>query len=187
MARVENYPDKGHFTVFDCFGGSLLERFKQATGITAESPTAPSRSILQILDDIWAGIDRPCNIKCLVKRLQRIDKEMDRAKACPELIRFGIAEGDLAKYAEGLPAALRRDFTGSMKLLLDPDFRKLRRRPFRTGEPTARGPGCRFLSVRRKSGLSARIVRVWAMSEIVQKLWGFCHVLRTGRGGRGAE
>jgi len=123
--KGEKYPDKSHFTVFDCFGGSLLERFKRATGITAEPPTAPTRSIVQIIEDIWAGGDRAYNVKCLVKRLQRIDKEMDRAKACPEFARFGIADGDLGKYAEALAAALRSDFTGAMKLLLDKDFQKL--------------------------------------------------------------
>lgn len=123
--KGEKYPDKSHFTVFDCFGGTLLERFKNATGITAETPDAPTRTIAQIIDDIWKGVDRDYNIRCLVKRLQRIDKEMDRARACPEFARFGIADGDLAKYAHDLPGNLRRDFNGSMKLLLDKEFQKL--------------------------------------------------------------
>ena len=123
--KGEKYPDKSHFTVFDCFGGSLLERFKQSTGITAEPPIGPTRTLVQIIDDVWKGVDRPYNVKCLVKRLQRIDKEMDRAKACPEFARFGIADGDLGKYAEALAANLRKDFTGSMKLLLGKDFQDL--------------------------------------------------------------
>ena len=78
--KGEKFPDKSHFTVIDCFGGSLLERFRQATGITAEDPpTEPARSIIEIIDDIWKNVDRQYNIRCLVRRLQRIDKEMDRA------------------------------------------------------------------------------------------------------------
>jgi type I restriction enzyme R subunit len=121
----EKYKDKSHFTVVDCFGGSLLERFRQATGITAEEPTEPARSIIEIIDDIWKNVDRQYNIRCLVRRLQRIDKEMDRAKACPEFARFGIADGDVGKYALALPGELKRNFGDAMKLLLDKDFQNL--------------------------------------------------------------
>jgi len=74
--KGEKYPDKSHFTVFDCFGGTLIERFKQATAITAEPPVGPSRTIAEIIEDIWTNRDRPYNTRCLAKRLQRIDKEM---------------------------------------------------------------------------------------------------------------
>jgi type I restriction enzyme R subunit len=50
---------------------------------------------------------------------------MDRVKACPEFARFGIPDGDVAKYAAALPAELKTDFTAAMKLLLDKDFQKL--------------------------------------------------------------
>jgi len=36
--KGEKFPDKSHFTVFDCFGGTLLEYFRQATAITADPP-----------------------------------------------------------------------------------------------------------------------------------------------------
>jgi type I restriction enzyme, R subunit len=123
--KGEKYPDKSHFTVFDCFGGTLLARFRDATGITAEPPTGPTRSIIEIIDDIWKGIDRDFNIRCLVKRLQRIDKEMDRAKACPEFERFGLADGDVGKYARALTGELRRNFGEAMKLLRDKNFQNL--------------------------------------------------------------
>ena len=67
--RGERYPDKSHFVVFDCFDGTLLEYFRQATAITAEAPTPPTRTVSEIIDDIWANRDRDYNIKCLVKRL----------------------------------------------------------------------------------------------------------------------
>ena len=33
--KGEKFPDKSHFTVFDCFDGTLLAYFKNATAITA--------------------------------------------------------------------------------------------------------------------------------------------------------
>lgn len=44
--KGEKFTDKFHFTVFDCFNGSLMEYFKQATAITAEPPQTASRTII---------------------------------------------------------------------------------------------------------------------------------------------
>src|SRR5439155_13356298 len=81
--------------------------------------------IIEIIDDIWKNVDRDFNIRCLVKRLQRIDKEMDRAKACPDFERFGVPDGDVGKYAKALPGELKRNFGDAMKLLRDKDFQTL--------------------------------------------------------------
>jgi type I restriction enzyme R subunit len=122
--RGERYPDKSHFTVFDCFGGTLLQYFRSATAITADPPEKPTRTIAEIIEDIWANRDRDYNIRCLVKRLQRIDKEM--APEARELFDgFGIADGDIRRYAQALPQNLAKDFTGAMKLLRDPAFQRL--------------------------------------------------------------
>ncbi len=56
--KGERYHDKSHFVVFDCFGGTLLEYFRQATGITAEPPEKETRSIVQVIKDIWDNRDR---------------------------------------------------------------------------------------------------------------------------------
>jgi type I restriction enzyme R subunit len=122
--KGEKFPDKSHFTVFDCFDGTLLAYFKNATAITSEPPETPSRTIRQVIEDIWANRDRDYNIRCLVKRLHRIDKEMD-GTARELFASHGIADGDLAKYAAALPSRLRADFTGTMKLLRDPHFQEL--------------------------------------------------------------
>jgi len=121
--KGERFRDKSHFTVFDCFDGTLLEYFRQATAITAEPPDRPARTIVEVIEDIWANRDRRYNIRCLVKRLQRIDKEMS-AEAREQFARF-ILDGDLARYAKGLPAALEDDFTGTMQLLRDKDLQNL--------------------------------------------------------------
>jgi type I restriction enzyme, R subunit len=43
--KGEKYPDKDHFTVFDCFDGTLLAYFKNSTGITKEEPVKPTRTV----------------------------------------------------------------------------------------------------------------------------------------------
>jgi type I site-specific restriction endonuclease len=39
--KGENITDKSHFTVFDCFDGTLLEYFRKATAITARLSPLP--------------------------------------------------------------------------------------------------------------------------------------------------
>jgi type I restriction enzyme R subunit len=121
--KGERYLDKSHFVVFDCFGGTLLEYFRNATDITAELPEAEIRTIVEVIEDIWANRDRQYNIKRLVKRLQRIDKQM--SAEAREMFAEYIPAGDMAKYARELPAQLRNDFTGEMALLRNPAFQDL--------------------------------------------------------------
>src|SRR5207253_1035586 len=56
--KGEKFPDKSHFTVFDCFDGTLLDYFRQATGITADPPEREVRTFKQIIEDIWNNRDR---------------------------------------------------------------------------------------------------------------------------------
>lgn len=114
------FPDKSHFTVFDCFDGTLLAYFRQATSITAEPPVPPSRTIREIVEDIWANRDRAYNTRCLVKRLQRIDKQLS-AEARALFAAF-VDAGDLARFARELPRRLADDFTATMHLLRSPAF-----------------------------------------------------------------
>jgi type I restriction enzyme R subunit len=116
-------PDKSHFTVFDCFNGTLFEYFRQATAITAEPPDKPSRSVDELIEDIWHNRDREYNVRCLVKRLQRIDKEM--SGEAREMFAAQVLNGDLGRLARELPDLLNRDFTGTMSLLRDAGFRDL--------------------------------------------------------------
>jgi len=121
--KGKNFSDKSHFVVFDCFDGTLLEYFKQATSITAEPPTRESRTIVEIIEEIWQNRDRDFNIRCLVKRLRRIDKEM--SGEARELFSAYIPAGDMGKFAQDLPTALRQDFTATMSLLRNESFQKL--------------------------------------------------------------
>lgn len=122
--KGEKFLDKSHFTVFDCFDGTLLAYFRTATAITAEPPDKPTRTIADVIDDIWANRDRDYNIRVLVRRLQRIDKEM-AGEARDLFAAFGLADGDVGRYARELPANLRRNFAGVMKVLRNPSFQDL--------------------------------------------------------------
>ena len=116
-------PPKSHFVVFDCFDGTLLEYFKNASAFTAEPPDKPSKTIAEVIADIWNNRDRAYNVRCLVKRLQRIDKEMPGEAR--EMFAAYVQNGDLAKYARELPMDLADDFAGGMQLLRNPDFQDL--------------------------------------------------------------
>jgi len=119
----ERHPDKSHFTVFDCFDGTLLAYFRKASAFTADPPEQPTRTIPEIVEDIWENRDRPYNVRCLVKCLQRIDKQMS-GKA-REMFAAFIDNGDVAAFARDLPASLDRNFAGTMKLLRDKAFQDL--------------------------------------------------------------
>jgi type I restriction enzyme, R subunit len=121
--KGDKFPDKSHFTVFDCFDGTLIKYFREATDITAEPVERESRTVAEVIEDIWQNRDRDYNVRCLAKRLQRIEKEMS-GKAREEFAAF-VAEGDLGGFAKNLAADMTRDFNGVMKLLRNPNFQDL--------------------------------------------------------------
>lgn len=116
-------PAKTNFVVFDCFDGTLLEYFRKTTGMTVEAPEGDGKSVEKIVEEIWDNKDRDYNTRRLVKRLQRIDKNM--AGDARDLFAHFVPDGDVARFAEELPTKLRSDFTGTMKILRDDDFLKL--------------------------------------------------------------
>lgn len=129
----DKYPDKDHFTVFDCFDGTLFEYFRNTTDITAEPPVSDTKSIVEVIEDVWANRDREYSANCLVKRLQRIDKSM--AGESREAFSAYVPDGDLGSFAASLKARLRDSFSDTMKLLRDPGFQDLLvnyKRPERT-------------------------------------------------------
>jgi type I restriction enzyme R subunit len=110
-------PPKTHFTVFDCFDGTLLEAFKNSTGMTQVNPINQTRSIEQIIQDLNNNIDVEYNTRCLVKRLQRIAKNTTAEGR--EMFAKYIPEGDLATFAKKLPDLLSDDRVATLKLLMD--------------------------------------------------------------------
>lgn len=121
--RGEKFTDKSHFTVFDCFDGTLFEYFRKTTDMTAEPPQRETRSIVKVIDDIWQNRDRDYNIKALMKRLHRIDKEMDGTSR--ERMQAFVDGGDLGKFSMSLPRRLKEDFSGTMEKLQNVNFQDL--------------------------------------------------------------
>src|SRR6185437_8241030 len=104
----QTFPDKSHFVVVDCFDGTLLEYYRDATSITSESPIADGKAIQQIIEEIWQNNDRDYNIRRLVKRLRRIDKEM--SGDARDLFARYVDGGDLGRFADELAARIRDSF-----------------------------------------------------------------------------
>jgi type I restriction enzyme R subunit len=114
---------KTHFTVFDCFDGTLLEYFRKATAFTAEPPLKPSRTLGEIVEGIHRNQDRAYNVRCLIKRLQRISKEISPEGR--ELLAAFIPEGDVGAFARSVPRDLEDGFAATMRILQNPNFQEL--------------------------------------------------------------
>jgi type I restriction enzyme R subunit len=121
--KGERHPDKSHFVVFDCFDGTLLEYFRSTTGMTIERPESDSRTTSQVIEEIWNNRDQDYNTRRLVKRLQRVAKQM--TGDARELFARFVPDGDVGRYSEDLPGLLRGEFTETMKVLRDGDFQEL--------------------------------------------------------------
>lgn len=105
---------KGHFTVFDCFNGTLLEYFRKITGITAEAPVKSTRSIREIVQAIADNKDREYNIRVLSKRLHRISKNITQEGRH----QFNYILGcDIAEFAQTLHQRLERKWEQTIKIL----------------------------------------------------------------------
>jgi type I restriction enzyme R subunit len=110
---------KTHFTVFDCFNGTLLEYFRKTTGITIEAPAKPSRSIREIVQAIADNVDRNYNIGVLSKRLQRISKNITQDGRLQFQYQFSM---DIAEFAQTLSQRLDQAWLETMKILQSETF-----------------------------------------------------------------
>jgi type I restriction enzyme R subunit len=121
--KGERFPDKSHFVVFDCFDGTLFEYFRNTTGITTDPPETEIKPIAEVIEEIWQNRDRAFNIRRLVRRLQRVEKQM--SGDARELFARYIPEGDMGAYATELTTMLERTFVETMKTLRDREFQRL--------------------------------------------------------------
>jgi len=113
---------KEKFTIFDCFDGSLIEYFKNATDfdVNLQKETVP---LPEIINRIYDNRDREYNTKVLIKRLRRIEKNMG-AEAREQFSKY-IPDGDMKAYTDKLKENLDKHFTETMRLLRDKDFQQL--------------------------------------------------------------
>jgi len=112
---------KTHFTVFDAVG--VLEYFRDASEFTFEAPAKPTRPVKEIVQSIADNQDRAYNVRLLVRRLQRVDKNI----TAQGRLLFGpfIPDGDLGVFARSLGDRLESDRPGTMRILEDPRFQEL--------------------------------------------------------------
>ncbi len=68
--------NKTHFTIFDCFNGTLIEYFRDATDFNVEPPRREPLPIERVIENIYQNVDRDYHVRVLVKRLRRIEKDM---------------------------------------------------------------------------------------------------------------
>ena len=117
----EIYKEK--FLLFDCFGGSLIEYFKDTTDFKIEAPLKEPLTISQIIENIYQNINRDYYVKVLVKRLRRIEHNM--SGEAREKFSLFIKDGDVGKFTSELPKQIKENFTEIMKMLRDKDFQDL--------------------------------------------------------------
>lgn len=115
-------PAKSHFVVFDCFDGSLIDSFRQASGMAVEAPVSDPIPLEDVIENIWNNERRDYHVKVLAKRLRRIDKEIT-GEGRVKFLEF-TNNLDLSQFAEKLDSLLAANFAGTMELLRNQDFQQ---------------------------------------------------------------
>lgn len=112
---------KTHFVVFDCFGGTLLKYFNNATDFDFSNEIQGSAlTIEQVIDNIYKGFQGDYYTGVLIRRLQRISKNMSGEAF--ELFTKFIPNGDIGQFASTLRISLKNDFSNTMKILRNKEF-----------------------------------------------------------------
>jgi type I restriction enzyme R subunit len=115
--------NKSHFTIFDCFDGSLIEYFRNTTDFNVEPPQKEIVPIEQIIRNIDQNVDRKYWMKVLVKRLHRVARDMS-GSARVKFEAF-IPDGDVGAYAKRLPELLHKSFNETIQNLKKKPFQEL--------------------------------------------------------------
>ena len=119
--RLAEEINKDHFTVYDTVG--VLEYFKKATDFTVDPPERPRQTIRDVINSIHGNVDREYNVKSLVRRLQRVAKNVSAEGR--EMFEQFIPEGDISSFAKELPKKIQNEWGDAMKILRDENFLKL--------------------------------------------------------------
>lgn len=113
---------KAAFLVFDAVG--VLAYFAGSSPFVDEAaPTKESRPISAIIDDLYNNRDRVYNTRVLVKRFQRMAREIS-GEGREDIARF-IPDGDIEAFAAELSGALQTHWAATMRILRDPTFQHL--------------------------------------------------------------
>ena len=116
---------KDRFLVFDCFNGTLVDRFKDLKDFGEMKTKARTLSNKELIETIWTakGWQQDEAQRKLAQRLKGIDEKMS-GKAREDFAVF-VENGNLKAFAAALPQKLRSDFLGTMEILRKTDFQEL--------------------------------------------------------------
>ena len=90
---------KTHFVIFDCFNGTLIKYFKDASyNFKIDPPGTDTVTIKELIEKIYNNEDRKANAKRLSKRIHRIEKDM--SGNAREKFSAYVPDGDMGKFAE---------------------------------------------------------------------------------------
>lgn len=90
---------KTHFVIFDCFNGTLIKYFKDASyNFKIDPPGTETITIKELIEKIYNNEDRKANASRLSKRLHRIEKDMS-GNARDKFATY-IPNGDMGQFAE---------------------------------------------------------------------------------------
>lgn len=115
--------NKEKFTVFDCFDGTLIDYFKNASNFDFGEVGTETLTIEEIVRRIDDNEDRDYHVNIFIKRLRRIEKNIS-AEGRKQLEEY-IPDGDAGRFATDLKGLLQHQFASTMKLLKDKAFQKL--------------------------------------------------------------
>ncbi len=111
--------NKDHFTVFDCFGGTLIEYFKNTTEFSFDPPLRDSLTYEQIIKNIYQNVNRDYYTRVFIKRLRRIEKS-----TTPEGIQqlSDLVSQPYNQFIEDLQSNIRNNFDSTMKIIRNKEF-----------------------------------------------------------------
>lgn len=116
---------KDRFLVFDCFNGTLVDRFKDLKDFGEMKTKVRKQSNKELIDTIWTskGWQQDEAVRKLAQRLKGIDDRMS-GQARQDFASC-VEGGNLKTFALALPQKLKNDFLGTMAMLRDPKFQDL--------------------------------------------------------------
>ena len=114
--KGEQYPDKDHFTVFDCFDGTLLAYFRDSTGHHEEEP-APADANDRGDHRRHLGEPGPRLQHRLPREAAPADRQGDGRRGARACSRPSSPTATSRGSPAASPAPSRSDFVGTMKLL----------------------------------------------------------------------
>jgi len=98
----------------------VLEYFRKASEFTTDPPVKATKPNREIIEAIYNNEDRDYNIRVLVKRLQRVAKNISAEGR--DMLKAFIPDGDMGAFARTLGRQLEDDWAGTLRVLHDPNF-----------------------------------------------------------------